>query len=238
MRPPSRAMPSVMTRENACTPPCLDASMLPSATSGKTSSILRDTPGRHICPNRSQTPQHQIITHFHKLLWLPRQQSRRRRWRPGRRACRAGCAPHRCPGSSAWILRWAEKRERSSRVRTALGSSGRRCQSSDGWWHNVRVRVRVRGGLPRDTWSPERKWCRPRNQQSWSRKASASSHLRFPRRRHRPELHFGCGPRAGGVTSEDFRVLNNKSATETERLLNKVCLDSTPSPEMKTSETY
>lgn len=63
----------------------------------------------------------EIITPFRKHLRLPRQQSRRRRWRPGRRACRAGCAPHRCPGSSVWILRWAERRERSSRERTALG---------------------------------------------------------------------------------------------------------------------
>lgn len=55
---------------------------------------------------------HPVLTPPHKPLWLPQQQSLLPQLRPGRRACRAGCEPRRCLGSSAFSPRWAAKRKR------------------------------------------------------------------------------------------------------------------------------
>lgn len=76
-----------------------------------------------ICPDPPQNTEHQIITPVHKHLWLPRQQSQLRRWRPGHQACHAGCVSHRCPGSSAYPPGWAEKKQQRGRTALRRGRS-------------------------------------------------------------------------------------------------------------------
>lgn len=61
--------------------------------------------------------------------------------------------------------------------------------------------------LPRGTWSPEQRWCQPRNRQSWSRKVSASFRQLFPLRLHRLGQHSGCGPKEGVKRGSDLTWL-------------------------------